>query len=131
VSKDLFKAFGISDFPKVIYNALGGGQAVVAATLTKITPGTRTNITGGTNPTSVAYTTRGFIDFQNQRFQAGTLADNGQLVIVLLGSPLPAGIFPAPGDQITIESVVYHIPDDGEVDRDPASATYTVEVRKL
>jgi len=127
MSGDLFKSFGVN-LPKEIDAALG--KALLPATLTKVTPGTRTNITGGTKPTEVPYTTRGFIDFQNDEFQNPTLAVNGRKVVVLLGNPLPSGIVPRPGDRITIEGTLYHIPNDGEVDRDPASATYTCEVRE-
>lgn len=136
MSKDLFKAFGIGDMPKLVQDAMGGSQATVAATLHSVTPGTRTDITAGTKPTEVDYTCRGFIDFQNQRFQSEggqrTLVDNGQLVIVLFGNSINSGnTAPKPGDKITIEGTQYHIPDDGEVDRDPASVTYTCEVRKI
>jgi len=127
MSGDLFKSFGVN-LPKLIDDNLG--KALLPATLTKVVVGTRTDITGGTKPTEVPYTTRGFIDFQNQEFQNPTLAINGRKVVVLLGNPLPSGIFPEPGDRITIEGVEYHIPNDGEVDRDPASATYTCTVRE-
>ena len=127
MSKDLFKSFGVN-LPKLINDNLG--KALLPATLIKVVPGTRTTLTGGTHPTEVPYTTRGFIDFANNEFQNPTAVVNGRKVVVLLGKPLPDGIFPEPGDRITIEGTEYHIANDGEVDRDPASATYICEVRE-
>ena len=133
MSKDLFQAFGIADMPKLITDALGGSAAVLPATLHSVTAGSR-----GGDPTvappdvTVNYPCRGFIDLQDDRFNAGGLVDGGQKVIVLLGSTINNGdTAPKPGDRITIEGTLYHIPDDGTIDRDPASATYTMKVREV
>ena len=101
------------------------------ATLISVAAGTRTgNLTGGTNPTSTSYPCRGFIDTQAVRFRNGTLVRDGSKVVVLIGDTINNGnTAPKPGDQITIEGTTYTIPDDGEIDRDPAAATYTCEVR--
>lgn len=130
MSKDIFKAFGIPDMPKLVQDALGGNAAVLPAIFHKVTAGARVSITDGTQPTEVDTACRGFLDFQNDEFSEGTLVRNGRKVIVLLGNSL-GGAVPEPGDRITIEGIKYHIPNDGEVDRDPASVTYTCEVRKI
>ena len=112
------------------------GSGVLDATLTKSTPGTRTpgNLTGGTQPTEVTYPCRGFVDTRKVRFLNGTLVRDGSKVVVLIGDTINGGdpaSAPAPGDKITIESVQYLVPADGTIDRDPAAATYTCEVRPL
>lgn len=132
MSKDIFSVFGIPDMPRLIQDALGGNAAVLPAILHSVTSGTRTDITGGTKPTETDYPCRGFIDFQNQEFQEGALVSNGRKVIVLLGNSISGGtVAPKPGDRITIEGIKYHVSNDGEVDRDPASATYTMEAREI
>lgn len=132
MSKDLFAAFGIPDMPKIIQDALGGNSAVLPATLHSRSEGSRSGgITAGRTITEVDHAARGFIDFQRLADAAGTVTENGTLTIVLLGNSIADGAVPAPGDRITIEGTKYHISDDTEVDRDPASATYTCEVRKV
>lgn len=125
------KLFGV-DIAKLIKDNIGPG--VLDATLTTVTEGTRTpsDATAGTNPTETAYPCKGFIDSQMVRFRNGTLVQNGNKVVVLIGDTINSGnTAPKPGDKITIESTVYLIPDDGTIDRDPAAATYTCEVRAL
>lgn len=130
------RMFGV-DISGIINREIGGRltDAAQVAVLTKSTPGTRTgNLTGGTNPTTTDYTGKGFIDTQARAFLDGSLVRDGMLIIVLIGDSLldTAGALgvPDPGDRITIESVTYQIPEDGRIDRDPAAATYTCEVRK-
>lgn len=123
--------FGI-DISGIIKQHIGPG--VLAATLISVTAGTRTagQLTGGTNPTTTSYTCRGFIDTQAVRFLDGTLVRDGTKVIVLIGDTINSGnTAPKPGDQITIEGATYVIAEDGRVDRDPAAATYTCEVRPI
>jgi hypothetical protein len=109
------------------------GPNVLNATLTKVTPGTRSasEPTQGTNPTTTDYACKGFIDTQKVRFKAGTLVEGGKKVAVLIGDTISNGtVTPAPGDFITIEGTKYQIPEDGMIDRDPDAATYTCEIRK-
>lgn len=133
MSKDLFKAFGIPDMPKLIQDALGGQGAVVAATLHSRVEGARSGgITAGRTIVETDYACRGFIDYQRLADAAGTVTANGTKVIVLLGNSINGGATaPQPGDRITIEGIKYHVADDTEIDRDPASATYTCEVREV
>jgi hypothetical protein len=102
------------------------GPGVLAATLTKFTPGTRTvgQLTGGTNPTNATYTCRGFIDSKDVKDRAGGgLVAGGTVKIVLIGDTINGGATaPDNGDHITIEGATYLI---DKLDRDPAAATYT------
>lgn len=109
------------------------GPGVLSATLIKFTPGTRTpgQLTGGTNPTSVSYSCRGFIDRQANKDIRGTLIDDGNVVIVLIGDTIDGGnaaSAPEGGDHVTIEGTTYVI---GVVDRDPAAATYTFSAKPI
>lgn len=133
MSKDIFKAFGISNMPKLIQDALGGQGAVIAATLHSRAEGARSGgITAGRTVVETDWPCRGFIDFQRLADAAGTVTENGTKVIVLLGNSINGGATaPRPGDRITIEGTKYHVADDTEIDRDPASATYTMEVREV
>ena len=113
------------DISGIIKNALAG--QLLAATLHKKTPGTRTgNLTGGTNPTETNYACEGFIDSQSKKAIGGTLVEAGDVVVVLIGDTIDSGAAasaPQTGDQVTIESNTYHIKG---LDRDPAAATYTL-----
>lgn len=125
--------FGVN-ISKLIKDNIGPG--VLDAILLKSTPGTRTpgTLTGGTNPTEVSYPCKGFIDTQRVRFVNGTQVRDGSKIIVLVGDTIDGGdptSAPVPGDRITIEGTTYAIPVDGQIDRDPAAAVYTCEVRPL
>jgi predicted secreted protein len=118
--------FGV-DISGIIRDNIGPG--VLAATLTRSTPGTRTtgDPTGGTNPTEQNFACRGFIDSQAQRDLSGSLVDDGTKIVVLIGDTINGGAtVPVVGDTITIEGTVYDIE---VIDRDPAAATYTCSVR--
>jgi hypothetical protein len=97
------------------------------ATLHKITPGSRTgNLTGGTNPTEVTHACEGFISTQSKKAIGGTLVEDGDILVILIGDTIDNGAAataPITGDQVTIESNKYHIKG---LDRDPAAATYTL-----
>lgn len=107
-----------------ILKAIGPG--VLAATLTKVTPGTRTvgQLTGGTNPTSATYTGRGFIDVYDEKRMPATSVQEGDRFIVLIGDSFT--VVPEPNDKITIEGETSMIVS---VFRDPDAATYTCQTR--
>lgn len=91
--------------------------------LTSIVAGTRTgNLTGGTNPTETSHTCKGFIDSQNRKSIGGTLVEDGDIVVVLIGDSISPAVVPKGQDKITIEGSTYRIKG---LDRDPAAATYT------
>lgn len=120
----LFQNYGI-DIAKLINQHIS--PAVLPATLTKVTPGTRTagQLTGGTNPTTTSYACRGFIDSKNRHDRDGELIDNGTETILLIGDSISGGtVAPTVGDRVTIEGTLYVIQTVG---RDPAGATYSLQ----
>lgn len=102
------------------------GPLVFGVTLVKHTPGTRTNSTGGTNPTTANHVCRGFIDDYNSRRIDGSIIRQGDRVCTILGASLPAGIVPEPNDSVIAESQTRTIVS---VVRDPAGATYECQIR--
>lgn len=122
----LFGNFGV-DLAQQL--ATGMGPSLLAATLIKVTPGTRTpsNISGGTNPTTVSYSCRGFVDEYKTGEIDGELVHVRDRKVVLLGKTISNGaVVPTPGDRVTIEGATY---DVIRVDRDPAGATYALQAR--
>jgi len=120
VGKNLFKANISGAIKKAI------GPNVLDATLTKVTPGSRTSgsLTGGTNPTSVSYSGKGFVDTYKDGTIDGTIIKEGDKMVVLIGDYFP--IAPEANDKITIEGSTHIVVAVG---RDPDAATYTCQVR--
>lgn len=117
---DIFKA-------KIAEAILKGlGNLVFDFTFIKVTPGTRTTLTAGTNPTTVNYAVKGFIDTYDIRRIDGTIIKHGDKKAVLLGASFPVGIVPTPNDKLTAESETKIIIN---VIRDPAGATYECQIR--
>ncbi len=114
------------DIAKIVYDNMKG--QLLDATLTKVTPGTRTpgNLTEGTNPTETPKTAEGFIDSQNRRNVGGALVKDGDIIIVLIGNSIEDLTIPAVNDKVTIEGSTYRVK---AVDRDPAAATYALLAR--
>jgi hypothetical protein len=124
-----------ADIAGAIFAALG--SQVLDATLTRTTAGTRTpgSLTAGqtSGEAETSYPCKGFIDSWSdfrlgataERYggRSGTLVEDSDRKIILLGKSLPDDIDPRPGDMITIEDRVYTIV--GPVERDPAGATFT------
>lgn len=125
MSQDLFKNLGIN-IAKIVNDNLGA--SVLDATLRKVTQTSRSagNLTAGRQPTTADYTCKGFIDSQENQPFPDTLAKDGMKIIVLLGDSIESDQVPTTQDRVIIESTEYNIV---EVDRDPASATYTLMVR--
>jgi len=122
------KLFGV-DISGLIKENIGPG--VLDATLIVYTTGTRspTQPTGGTNPTTVSHACKGFIDSQNKKDLSGTLAADGSKIVVLIGDTINGGnTAPTTADRVTIEGTTYTIE---KIDRDPAAATYTMQVREV
>lgn len=115
--------FGV-DIAQIIADSIGPG--VLDAVLIKRTSGARTpgQLTGGTNPTTVSYPCKGFIDKQDRRNRDGELIHDGNVTILLIGKTIDNGnTAPIMDDQVTIEGVTYLVT---QVDRDPAAATYSL-----
>lgn len=122
----------------IIKKEIGGNvlkDSAFDAVLTKFTPGARgANPTGGTNPTSVQFNCKGMIDMQATRNLPGTLVENGQKVILLIGDTIDNGnpaSAPSSGDHILIEGTTYTLGENSSIDRDPAAATYTLVVSPI
>lgn len=112
--------FGV-DISGIINREVGPG--VNAATLIKVTPGTRTpgNLTGGTNSTEVNRSARGFLDSLRKKHIENTLTEDGDVLINLVGDSIEASAVPRPGDKITIRGNTYNVI---VADVDPADALY-------
>lgn len=105
---------------------------VADATLTKKTAGTRTALSGGTNPTPKPYKGRGTVENTNQ-FSNGTLLAEGHVLISLLGGTFPAAGVPAVDDTIFIASKRYPSGATYKVTRvidDTVGAVYECEARR-
>lgn len=96
-------------------NAVAGREAQ-PATLTKITAGTRgATLSAGTNPTSVSYGARGWIEAYDIADIAGTAIEQNDRRITLLARSIAGGVGPTSNDKITI------------VDLDGVTKTFRVE----
>ena len=114
------KLFGI-DISGLINKNIGPG--VLDATLIKVASGTRTvgQLTGGTNPTTASYACRGFTDTLDRNRLEGTLAEDGDVLVALIGDSIASGQVPHPGDRIVISGTTYNVIS---VSTDPALAVY-------
>jgi len=91
--------------------------------------GARTgNLTGGTNPSETDKTCKGFIDSKDHERIGGTLVEDGDVVVVLIGDSIQDAAVPEVKDKVTIEGDKYNVK---ALDRDPAAATYTLLCKTL
>jgi hypothetical protein len=109
---------------------LGGELIVTAATLIKVTPGTRTPgaVSGGTNPTTVSYPCEGIVQAFDAGLIDGTLVRRQDRRISLLIATLPAGVEPTPNDKVTIAGATYTLLEG--VGRDAAKFMFTCHGRQ-
>src|SRR5690349_9042681 len=109
---------------------LGGDLIVTAATLIKVTPGTRTPgaVSAGTNPTTISHPCEGIVKEFDTGLIDGTTVKREDRQIWLLGESLPAGVEPKPNDRITIQGATYVVL--GDVGRDAASFKFICHGRK-
>lgn len=94
---------------KQIAKALGGSTGKVLgvkpATLVKMTPGVHAPgaASGGTNPTSTPYPCKAMIEIATiSDVPTGTLIQQDDRKIGILGASLPAGVMPGSGNKITM-----------------------------
>jgi len=99
------------------------GPGVNDCTLTKVTPGARTagQLTGGTNPTSTTHAAKGFLDNLDKNRLEGSLVEDGDVLIGIVGDSIVGGEVPRPGDRVTILGNTYNVI---QVEVDPAQALY-------
>jgi hypothetical protein len=119
--------FGL-DIAGIVADSIDQAGGLLDVLLTKKTPGVRdvNDPTAGTSPIPAPYACQGVISDYNTRLIDGTLVKTGDRRILILGATLDAGIVPAPGDQVTIESQTF---DVVRVARDPAAASYDCQAR--
>lgn len=105
------------------------GPLLLPATLIKVTQGDRTSgsPTAGQKTSESSKSCRGFTDSYSDGQVDGTLVERGDRKVILLGASIQGGAVPEPGDKVRIEGATLNIVN---VDRDPAAATYTCQVRK-
>ena len=121
----MVKLFGV-DIASEIAKNMGAG--LLPATLIVVTTGTRTSgsLTSGKNPSEKTFSCRGIIeDYKETQFN-DTSVLRGDRKVLLLGGTLQAGIVPKLGDKVKIEGFTFNVVN---VNRDPASATYSLQVR--
>lgn len=116
--------FGI-DIAGIVAKEIGPG--LLDAVLTKKTSGTRTsgNLTGGTNPVTTAHTAKG-IKQPLTSLRPDSIVENAVAAVLLIGDTISPVAVPAEQDLISIEGTSYTIV---KIERDPAAATYTCQVK--
>ena len=114
--------FGVN-IAKLIADGVAAAGGVDDVTLRKVTAGTRTpgSLTSGTNPTSVDYAGKGFQSSKADARLGDTLIQDEERILVLLGHTFDAS--PEVNDELVYQGTSLTI---RLVDRDPASATWTV-----
>ncbi|MBA3421660.1 MAG: hypothetical protein H0U12_07175 [Thermoleophilaceae bacterium] len=113
---------------KIVAKALKSAKMTKAATLTKLSVGTRMPgvVTAGTNPTSIDYKARGIVTDYRADQVDGTLIQKNDRQVRLVGATIAGGQVPVPSDKVTIEGATYTVI---YVSRDPAAAMYVCQVR--
>ena len=119
---DIFKA----KIAEKLNKAMGG--LLFPVVLHSVTQGSRTSgsLTGGKNPTSTDHTCRGFIDDYQDRQIDGAIIRVGDRKVTILGASITPAVVPKTNDTVTVEGTTFTVI---RVQRDPAGATYTLQVR--
>lgn len=126
MSQDLFKNLGVN-IAKEVQAALGASLLPATLISRTVAEPSATNLTGAPQVSESSNSCRAFLDtYDSRRFGETTIAQ-GTRVVVILGASLPTGVVPKPEDRVTIEGDTFVL--TGPVVRDPASATYTCEIR--
>ncbi len=123
---ELFRKFGVS-ISKEILDALGPG--IPKATLLSRSLGAEdpTDLTAGRPIVETPHDCLAFIDTYDSRRMGESVIKQGTRVILIIGDSLPTGVIPENEDRIIAEGSTFHL--TGPTVRDPAAATYIVEVR--
>tara|TARA_R110000796_G_scaffold242033_2_gene363955 strand:- start:465 stop:845 length:381 start_codon:yes stop_codon:yes gene_type:complete len=123
---DLFRGFGV-DIAAEILKGLGPG--IPQATLLSRSLGAvnAADLTAGRPIVETAYACLAFIDAYDTKRFGSSVIQEGTRVVLIIGDSLPAGVIPQDEDRITLEGTTFHI--TGQIQRDPAAATYVMEIR--
>lgn len=113
---------------QTVADAVVGAGASKPATLIKITYQGRdpANLAAGRRPVETPYKAQGLVPRTTYTAVAGTLVQQGDRIVLLLGATIAGGQVPKKNDKITIEGVTSRIES---VDRDAASAAYVCLTR--
>lgn len=112
--------FGL-DIASILADGFAAAGGLRPGTLTKVTPGTRTDISGGTNPTETTHTFQGFVEQKAVRRSGVVAADNMSVITILAASISPATV-PAVNDTAEIDGTTYTLVE--LLEEDPASAVF-------
>jgi len=118
-----------ADIAGTIAKEMGG--LLLPAALIKHDSGARVpgSLTSGPTIVETTYSCRGFIDMYSDSEVDGTVVQQGDRKVSLLGDTISAGqVVPETGDQITIEGETFEI--IGPIGRDPDAALYECQCRK-
>lgn len=116
--------FGI-DIAALVAQEIGPGLKDV--TLSVVTPGIRNpnEPTAGVNSTIVSHIGKGVVlDYEDSEVD-GTIVQRGDRQVLLIADTFP-NVVPSTTDRITAEGRTYNVIN---IERDPAAATYTCQVR--
>lgn len=118
--------FGV-DIAAAVGDALGDQLPEVR--LTRRTESTRTDgqLTGGKTVKEKNHNTVGIVEEYSEGQIDGEIVKMGDRKLLIIAANLPTGVVPQPGDRARTENVIY---DVVAVKRDPAAATYTLQVRR-
>ena len=121
------KLFGI-DIASVANKAISPGLLPITITHYSIGERSATNPTAGSAPRPTTHSAKGVrIEYKDSQIDDKTILRGDRKVLVMAASISPA-VVPLPSDLITIEGETSRIVEDG-VKSDPATATYTCQVR--
>ena len=117
------KLFGV-DIAKEIADAMG--SLLLSAKLIKVTASSSTSNSTEGSTTESSSACRGVLEDYKDSQVDGTIVLQGDRKVLLLGATLPTGVIPTPNDKIEIEDTQFIVI---RVQRDPAAASYTCQVR--
>lgn len=114
---------------KQVARGLRKAGMTLPATLIKVTAGTRTPgaISAGTNPTETSHKARGFVPKKTAKKIGGTIVEENDRIVALLGATLASGVVPTSKDKLTIDGETLRVM---AVETDAAKAVYTCLCRK-
>ena len=116
--------FGL-DIKGIVADALSG--QLVSGTLTEVQVGVRAaDSTEGRAQVAVDHAFEGIIDDYTDREIFGTSIEAGDRRVLIITGLLATAVVPEPNWRVTIEGSTYRVI---AVKRDPAEATYTLQVR--
>lgn len=105
------------------------GPKLLRATLIRRLEGTRdsTALDEGTRPTTSSHSARGIVDDYDEKQVDGTLIQQGDRRVLLLGDTIAGRKVPEPNDEVTISGGTYVIV---RVATDPDKAAYVCQARR-